>query len=463
MVATVLALLTGLAVALVPAQARAAEPTGRVTAWLPYWDQARALQSFSANADLYRAASPFWYELASNGSISRYPGAEDAPVLSTIRGKGVPVIPTITNNFDPARVSALLATEATRAAHVQQLVALVQALGYDGIDIDYESLNAADRDRFSAFIAALASALHAQGKLLTIAVHPKTAEPGTWSGPQAQDYAALGRAVDRFRVMAYDYSWATSPAGPIAPLSWVDQVAAFAASVVAPAKVELGMSLYGYDWAGSQAEGVMHDQVMSRMAAAGATRTWDATAAEPRFSYTSGGTARTVYYADAQSVVARLALVDKYSLAGAAFWRLGGEDPQVWPAVRSRWGTTSTSTATTGTTGTTSPTAAVPAADTTAADTTAPTVPAGLTARGGIRRIALSWSSASDAGSGVQGYEILRATSSGGTLTTVASTASLTWTDTAVRRDRTYWYAVRAYDAAGNRSASSGRVSAVSR
>lgn len=25
-------------------------------------------------------------------------------------------------------------------------------------------------------------------------------------------------------------------------------------------------------------------------------------------------------------------------MAGAAFWRLGGEDPAVWDAVRNRWG-----------------------------------------------------------------------------------------------------------------------------
>ncbi len=77
----------------------------KVTGWLPYWDQARGLQSFLANADLYSSVSPFWYEMSTTGGISRYPGAEDATVLSGIRGKGVQVLPTITNDFDPVRVA----------------------------------------------------------------------------------------------------------------------------------------------------------------------------------------------------------------------------------------------------------------------------------------------------------------------------------------------------------------------
>lgn len=420
----------------------------KVTAWLPYWDQARGLQSFLANADMYASVSPFWYEMTAGGGISRYPGAEDAGVLSGLRGTGVPVVPTITNNFDPARVSTMLASSTSRAAHVTVLVDLVSALGYDGIDVDYEGLVAADRDRYSAFAGELATALHARGKTLSLAVHAKTAEPGTWSGPQAQDYAALGAVADRVRIMAYDYSWETSPAGPIAPLSWVDAVAAFASSQIPAAKVELGMSLYGYDWVGSRGEGVTHDVALGRLASFGATRTWDSAAAEPTFTYSSGGSAHTVYYADAQSVAARLAVVDTYGLAGAAFWRLGGEDPAVWSTVRNRWyaGTAP----------------APPPAP--VADTVAPSVPAALTAAPGIRRVNLTWNASTDTGgSGLAGYEVLRAISAAGPWTVVATTTVQTLSDRSLLRGRTYWYAVQAYDNAGNRSAASAVVSATAR
>jgi spore germination protein YaaH len=60
---------------------------------------------------------------------------------------------------------------ARRAAHADALVNEILTYGYDGIDIDYESLNgASDRDAFSLFFEDLATALHAHGKLLFIAV-----------------------------------------------------------------------------------------------------------------------------------------------------------------------------------------------------------------------------------------------------------------------------------------------------
>lgn len=340
MVIMLLAALQGGSVAAASAETLASPR--KVTAWLPYWDQARGLQSFLAHADLYSSVSPFWYEMSPTAGVTRYPGAEDPTVLSGIRGKGVKVVPTITNNFDPVRVTTMLATSTSRAVHIRALTDLAAAHAYDGLDVDYEGLAAADRDRFSAFVSELATALRAQGRLLSVAVHAKTAEPGTWSGPQAQNYAAIGAAADRVRLMAYDYSWETSPAGPIAPLSWVDSVAAFAVTQIPAGKVELGMSLYGYDWVGSRGEGITHDVAAARLASSGATRVWDSAAAEPTFSYTSSGAAHTVYYADAQSVTARLAVVDKHALAAAAFWRLGGEDPAVWTAVRNRWGTSPT-------------------------------------------------------------------------------------------------------------------------
>jgi spore germination protein YaaH len=41
-----------------------------------------------------------------------------------------------------------------------------------------------------------------------------------------------------------------------------------------------------------------------------------------------------VWYEDTRSVRAKLALVSEYGLGGAFFWRLGGEDSNIWPTVR---------------------------------------------------------------------------------------------------------------------------------
>ena len=136
------------------------------------------------------------------------------------------------------------------AAQVASIVALTEREHYAGIDLDYENLHAGDRQAFTTFVTRLARALHARGKVLSVAVFAKTTNAGTDPRNLAQDYAAIGRAADQVRLMAYDYHWASSPPGPVAPISWVRAVLRYARTQIPASKIILGVPLYGYDWVG---------------------------------------------------------------------------------------------------------------------------------------------------------------------------------------------------------------------
>ncbi len=341
--------ITGLAllVGLYAAQQRSyGAPLNRVATWMPTsWDAERARASWSAHRAQIQELSPVWYQAAysGDGSIVPYAGACDAALVAEAHANHTLVLPLINNSydggFDPAPVSAIIHDPARRAVHVTALVNEVLACGYDGIDLDYESLNGeADREAFSLFVEQLAAALHAQGKLLAVTVHPKTAEPGTWDGPQAQDWARLGAAADRLRIMTYGYHWSGSEPGPLAPVFWMDDVAAFAVRQVNPSRVYLGLHFYGLDWANGTASGVTWERVQELLVASGAVRQWSgesggAVIAEPWFVYDDGGTEHEIWYADGESIAARLSLVRQYGLGGVAVWRLGGEDPANWQAI----------------------------------------------------------------------------------------------------------------------------------
>lgn len=87
-----------------------------------------------------------------------------------------------------------------------------------------------------------------------------------------------------------------------------------------------------------------------------------------------------------------------------------------------------------------------------AGDTTAPSTPTGLAASGTTSSATtLAWSASTD-DVGVTGYEVLR----NGTV--VGTTSSRTYTATGLSPSTAYTFAVRAYDAAGNRSGTSGSV-----
>ena len=314
-------------------EAQSTETAGQfdVSIWAPFAGFLEQ-QTLQANAAALDEVNFFWYTLGADGGIEGDIQATQA--VQVARDAGLRIVPSIVNGgFDAQRVSAVINNPTRRAQHIRDILALVHDNNFDGIDIDYESLNPDDRDNFSLFVEELAAALHARGKLLSIAVHPKTSDPGTWNGPQAQDYARLGAAVDKFKIMTYDYHWSTSEAGPIAPLDWVDQVLAYAATVVPPEKTYLGVPFYGYDWTGSTGEPLNWRQATKLASQNNAELQRDASSGEAWFTYGDGR--HTVYFNDAETLRQRLqAAFERHpALAGVAIWALGGEDPENWTII----------------------------------------------------------------------------------------------------------------------------------
>jgi len=302
-----------------------------VTIWAPYAGQLE-IDTLAANAGLIREINFFWYELGGDGQIVG--GVKSKAALDKARELGLRVVPSIVNRgFSREAVLAAIGTPDERRAHIDAIIDLVRNNGYDGIDIDYESLNAEDREIFTLFIEELSAALHAEDKLLSIAVHAKSDDAGTWNGPAAQDWPRLGAAVDAFKIMTYDYHYGTSEAGPIAPVAWIDEVLTYAATVVPPAKTYAGIHFYGYEWVGASGTGIEWREAVKTARQQGITPQRDESG-EAWFTYDDGRF--TVYYADAGNLRVKLAAIEAAhpDIAGIAIWRLGGEDPENWDAIR---------------------------------------------------------------------------------------------------------------------------------
>jgi spore germination protein len=326
---------------------RGAEATGRqerqarVIAYVPYWDQKRGFASVRRNLDLIDEVSPFWYSLDRRGDVVLADDQNTTIDKATVRflqRRGIRVLPTVTSlrngDWAPELVTGMLAEPAAVDRHVRALTALAVQEGYDGIDLDYEDLRAADREPFTAFLRRLAGALHAEGKLLTTSVHPKVSDSGYDERNVAQDYRAIGAALDQVRVMTYDYSWETSPPGAVAPARWVQDVVAWTVTQIPREKVVLGAVLLGYDWVDGHGSTVDHERAVALARRYGAEIGRDRDRA-PWFRYRDdSGRTHEVWWEDAQSAAIKLPLVEKYGLGGVFFWSLGREDQAVWPAAR---------------------------------------------------------------------------------------------------------------------------------
>ncbi|MGB9752942.1 glycosyl hydrolase family 18 protein [Roseiflexus castenholzii] len=319
--------------------------TGRyIAAWLPNSFGSENRESFEANADILDEISPFWYSPSPGGELRFGREARDRTLLELAHGKNVLVIPTVHNvvtGEDP--VPGILRNPRLRSYHVQQIVDEVLTYGYDGIDIDYEFLSSSLRDDYSAFILELADALHAHGKLLTVAVHAKDCDYCGLGG--FQDWAVIGQVVDRLRIMTYDYHWRGGGPGPVAPVYWVERVARYAVTVVDPAKVVIGVPFYGYNWSrdgSGNARGqtwAMINEIIQiyRLSVNLMESNQNGLVQENWITYSSRTEGRReVWFATSSGLDAKLRLVQELDLAGIAIWRLGGEDPRNWEIIRAR-------------------------------------------------------------------------------------------------------------------------------
>lgn len=230
----------------------------------------------------------------------------------------------------------LISNPDTRTAIVKSIRDLVIQCGYDGIHIDFEGINGADRPFITVFMSELAAELHSVGKAVTMALPAKTTDKTTgWAG--AFDYAALAAFNDLVVVMAYDfhYSGSATP-GAISPIDWVDNVAAFSASQIGPGKVLLGVPFYGYDWnlkTGPPAAARTYAKVMSLAAQYSGQFGYDGDDQAAWLKYVKDGDPHEVWYETATSLDAKLSVMNTRGLAGFGAWRLGDEDPGVWTII----------------------------------------------------------------------------------------------------------------------------------
>ena len=181
-----------------------------MAAFYTVW-QETGIHSFKAVASQLTHIIPEWTHLSSDGvSLELYDWnpllAYHNPELEKIaRKNGVKIMPIFNNayqhNFDPKRAHILLTDEKKQKKVINQLVNWIEKNKYQGLNLDFENLEDADRLRYVNFIKNLYSKLHAKGLELSVDLQSES--------DTAQWYD-IGQICDFVVVMGYDehfFSW----------------------------------------------------------------------------------------------------------------------------------------------------------------------------------------------------------------------------------------------------------------
>ena len=269
-----------------------------------------------------------------NRATAQVQGRDDPRITQFARLRRVEVYARF-DCQDAAPMHTILTNPAMRGAWLRTITNLAVQYGYDGVNVDFEAGDPADRAAYTSFVTELAARLHKIGKKLAVDVSAKTADDPTHPRSGLYDYPALASAADVVFVMAWGIHWLTSGPGPIADMPWLQAVVHYVNSLPDRDRFVMGSPLYGVDWprpagAGPPATALEWSDVAALSARVGVPPAYDATAHETHFAYTdAAGVRHQVWATNAGAVLERMRLFRSNGY-GVGVWRLGREDQALW-------------------------------------------------------------------------------------------------------------------------------------
>ncbi len=275
--------------------------------------------------------SPTWFQVVGkDGEIKNH---ADSKYVEWAHNNGYKVWALFSNSFgNPAATSEFLRNTDARDNAIRQLLAFTALYELDGINIDFEDINANDKNALTQFVRELVPLLHEQGLVVSIDVNLLP----------CYDRKALGEIVDYVVLMAYDQHWKGGGiAGSVAQLSWVDRTVQGYLKDVPASKLILGVPFYTRLWKETPENGKIKltsqalsmESIEKVLKENKAQKVWDIESGQFYSEYVKDGATYKVWLEDEKSMNLRTSLVHKYELAGAAAWRLEFEVPDVWAVI----------------------------------------------------------------------------------------------------------------------------------
>ncbi len=297
--------------------------------------------------------SIFTYGITDEGDLVPL---EDAELLETIKDSETLPLMVLTSlrpegGFDNLVAHRVFNDPALSDRLIENIVTTVMGKGYAGIDFDFEFLLPEDRVPYADFVNRTRQRLNPLGKVVAVALAPKTyaEQPGLLY--ESHDYGLMGKAANLTLLMTYEWGYMFGPPMAVAPVNQVRRVLEFGITKIPRYKILMGIPNYGYDWTlpyemGTAAEKITNTEAVERAIRHGAVIQFDELAQTPFYHYfDSLGREHEVWFENAESIKAKLNLVAEFNLAGVSYWNLMNYFPENWRMLNSMFTTVKLSSA----------------------------------------------------------------------------------------------------------------------
>lgn len=231
-------------------------------------------------------------------------------------------------NFNNQLVKAVVTDIPMQDVLIQNLLEIMRAKNYKGLDVDFEFILPENRQDYVNFIKKITGVMNENGFRVSVALAPKTSDEQKGLLYEGMDYEGLGASANSVFLMTYEWGYTYGPPMAIAPINKVKEVVNYAITKIPKEKIVLGVPGYAYDWplpyvrGTTKAETIGNTQAVQIAAQNGSTINFDQESQSPFFNYISNGITHEVWFEDVRSILEKVKLADQNDFKGIGYWNL---------------------------------------------------------------------------------------------------------------------------------------------
>lgn len=322
------------------AKERTKQITGKVDMFWDYYSQyVKAPDRTGQTIEGVNVVSPSFFYLDKNdGNLKDNVGDAGIAYVNWAHSNGYKVWPMIANAEAGIKItSTILNSYTKRQELIESIVQKCAQYDIDGINVDFENIYEADKDKYSRFIIELMPRMLEMGMVTSVDVTAPDGDPN-WS--LCFDRNVLGDVADYLVFMAYDqYGTSSTKPGTTAGLNWVETSLKKIIDYdqVDTQKIILGMPFYTRQWTVT-ADGQIKDRTVVSMMNIkipnNVEKQWDDTLKQYYIEYASGKNTVKMWIEDGTSIKEKVSLVSKYNLGGTSCWRKDMETSNIWTIIK---------------------------------------------------------------------------------------------------------------------------------
>ena len=214
---------------------------------------------------------------------------------------------------------------------IENMMTEADRYGFDGINLDFESLKTAAGVHSLSLSASCRFPNRKKGLVLSVDNYV----PAVYN--RFYNQKEQGNVADYVIIMGYDEHYAGGEAGSVSSIGYVENGIKDMLSLVPKEKVINAVPFYTRLWTGSgdnassRAMGI--SEATKWVSESGMDLTWDDSAGQYYGRLDSQNGEQQLWMEETRSLGLKMDLIKKYDLAGVAGWRLGLETSDVWDVI----------------------------------------------------------------------------------------------------------------------------------